>query len=755
MAAGALFDGVIAEMKTGEGKTLAIALGACLAATAKKGVHIATPNPYLATRDTEAMRPLYEFLGLTVGTTVPGLSLAQKQAAYNSDVLYGVHSELGFDYLRDHLGAKAEQRVQRELYFAIVDEADSILIDEARTPLIITEPSTEHVGTAYVCDRIAQQLQVGPHVIVDHKARSAHLTEQGFERAAQGFKATGLIQTEQALYRPDQLHLMRQLEAALRARLLYQRDRDYVVHNGEVLIVDESTGRTLAGRRWQGGVHQAIEIREGLKVQSEPETVAEITYQNYFGLYLHLAGLTGTALTAAEEFEELYGRGTLPIPTHRPMIRRDLSDRLYSDRAAKFRAIVDDVHDRHSRGQPVLIGTGSVQESEALAAWFSWAKLPHRVLNARQNAEEAQIIQDAGRLGAITIATNMAGRGTDIVLGGAKEGEGATPSSEEAVIQAGGLHIIGTQRHESRRVDDQLRGRAGRQGNPGSSQFFLSLEDDLLRIFGASHFERLAQLVAQPGQNFAQGALIKRAVQRAQAAMEGVSFGARRQLVKTDRVIASQRNEVYAYRDSIILGEYTSSDLEGLISAPLERLIEEYSEPADTEDEDTWALLQESVQALYHVDLSALSGEVADLKETIVESVLAHYRAARGTDAPDLTEKERLCLLSALDRAWREHLTYVDSLREGMHLKGYAQQNPDHEFAKEARAAFDSFLIEYENRAVALLTTVTPIDAPLTSAAPAPVPSRLAPCLCGSGRRFKHCHGQLLGWPRSQLAVAG
>jgi preprotein translocase subunit SecA len=759
MAAAALFDGVIADMKTGEGKTLVIGLAAALAALSGKGAHVATPNPYLAARDTSAMRPLYEFLGLSVGVTLPGQSLAEKQAAYACDIVYGVHSEFGFDYLRDHLVARPTQRVQRELHFVIVDEADSILIDEARTPLILTEPSSEHLAVVYVCDRIAKGLRNPQDLTVDPKERTVHLTESGFAHVALELAAAALIADEKTLYRPDHLYLMRYVEAALRARFVYQQDRDYLIHNGEVLIVDEATGRTLTGRRWQGGVHQAIEVAHGLPLQPESETVAEITYQSYFGLYTHLAGLTGTALGAAQEFEDLYDRGTIPIRTHRPLIRDDAPDQLYSDRAGKFLAIVEEVHARHRRGQPVLMGTASVEESEALARWFTWAKLPYRVLNARQNAEEASIIRDAGALGAITIATNMAGRGTDIVLGGHPEPTAQWAQAEKAVIAEGGLHIIGTQRNESRRVDDQLIGRAGRQGNPGSSRFYLSLEDPLLRVFGANDLVRLGQILAGPQKDYVESPLINKAVRKAQISMEALSFGARQQLVKTDRIIACQRTEVYGLREMILEGDYAAEAIEDLLHRAIDRTIEEFCQGETPLAAEDLAMLAATLEATYHLEAlpSLASDELPALKESVSDRVIAEYRAARGATGPALTERERLSLLTALDRAWREHLTLLDSIRDGMHLQSYAQQNPDHVFAKDARAAFDAFVLDYDARAVALLTAKlhSPHDSTaLLAQAPAARPlSRIAPCPCGSRRRFKHCHGQLPARP--QLAKAG
>jgi len=755
MAAAVLFNGVVAEMKTGEGKTLAIAMTAAIAAQAGKGVHVVTPNPYLAARDSEAMRPMFDLLALTVGVTLPGQNLTQKKEAYGADITYGVHSEFVFDYLRDHLAAYPHQRVQRGLYFVIVDEADSILIDEAGTPLIISEVSSDTLGFVRLADEAVQALCPERDVVVNDKERLAQLTESGYERIGKWLKDRGLISHEQALYTEEQLHLMRHVDAALRARFIYRPDRDYVVHDGEVLIIDEATGRTLPGRRWQGGVHQAVEAVAGVPLRPESQTVAETTYQSYFRLYEHLAGITGTAVRAAEEFEELYGRTILVIPTHRPVIREDFPDLLYINRATKFQGILEDVYVRHHRGQPVLIGTGSVEESEALSKWFEWARLPHRVLNARQTAQEADIIRDAGLPGAITIATNMAGRGTDIHLGGHPEATVEWRDRKERVLLAGGLHVIGTQRHESRRVDEQLRGRAGRQGDPGSSRFYLSLEDNLLCIFGARHLGDLRHLL-NSAQDGIWSALLDRTVRRAQQTLEATAFATRRDLFRFDRVITQQRNLVYALRCALLEADIGVSTIETIFTEAVGRLVDTYVEPtSDLADGDLTALI-ETLRVLYHFNIQpqeelTLGAQVSGsaVKAYCVSASLQAYRKMRESNSEALNEQERLSLLTALDRTWREQLIYLDALREGIHLRSVAQQDPYHSFAKEAAAAFEQFQCEYEDTAAVLLTALpgthsvqSPNRAHSLTVMPSPL-SRLALCPCGSQRRFKHCHGAL------------
>lgn len=775
MGAAALFDGVIAEMKTGEGKTLVIALAAAMAALGGEGVHVAVPNEYLAMRDAETMGPLYAFLGLTVGVSLADMSREEKQAAYAADITYAVHSELAFDYLRDHLVAASEQRVQRGLHFAIVDEADSILIDEARTPLIISQPAEDDSELVRIADFAVRPLRLNVDVTVDEAQKLAVLTEAGMDRIGAWLAHQGIVPTPQALYDPRHLHLMRYITAALRARFVYRKDQDYLIKDGQIQIIDPSTGRILRGRRWQHGLHQAIEAKEGLVIQPEMETAAEITYQSYFRLYRQFSGLTGTAVTAAEEFEAIYGRPVIEIPTNRPIIRRDLPDLLFSDYAAKFHAIVDDVVEQRKKGRPVLIGAGSVEESEALSAWLTWAGVPHRVLNARQNAEEAEIIADAGLPGAVTVATNMAGRGTDILLGGHDTSDPGHAARRAQVVAAGGLHVIGTQRMESRRVDDQLRGRAGRQGDPGSSRFYLSLDDDLLRVHGAKEFGTLAALFSRGrSETGLYSRMIDKIVRRAQRRIESAHFGARQQLFATDAVLSQQRAAVYELRNALLEGDIEVGYVESLIAASASRLVDAYIHAQTPADQWETLTLKASLKEAYGVDLPLLRWvsveqlSANEIKDRVVEAVIERYRSHRAEASPEsLTDRERIALLSALDRAWRQQLTELDALREGIYLRAYAQQNPVYVFAREARAAFHTFERVYEDAAVGYLwklmgaeggltaidtelvaPCVTEAVSPRTPTTPAltarPPIRRLAPCPCGSGLRYKHCHGRLL-----------
>lgn len=749
-AAAVLFDGVIAEMKTGEGKTLAIALAAAIAARSHESVHIATPNPYLAARDCDAMRPLYEALGLTVGATLPGQTLAQKHAAYGCNIVYGVHSEFAFDYLRDNLVLDSDNRVQKNLQFVIVDEADSILIDEARTPLIISDQADEYIDLVLVADGAVSRLNKENDLTVDEKERTALLTDEGFDHLAELLIPMKVIEREEDLYKPETLPLMRCVEAALRAHFIHKRDKDYVVKDGEALIIDESTGRTLAGRRWQEGVHQAIEAKEKLPVRSETQTVAEITYQSYFGLYQHLSGLTGTALSATEEFRKVYGRKTVAIPTHLPCIRHDLPDVLFASREEKFKAIVDEIYRRHTKGQPILIGTGSVAESEALSKWLTWAGLPHQVLNARQTANEAQVIAEAGLSGAITVATNMAGRGTDIVLGGHLEYTEAWNEKHEAVLASGGLHVIGTQRHESRRIDDQLRGRAGRQGDPGSSQFYLCLEDDLIRIFGARYFENLGRLAGKSEGQGVTSPLLDKVIRKAQKTLEDRNFSARDQLFRFDSVMARQRDSIYGLRRAILNGEGLSEVLHQALETVFAELIDSYSSSEGVE----LAPVQTAVQALYRLNITLeQSDDPVEAPAAIKHRVLTQLVCAfeeQHLNSPALNPLGPL-LLKAIDRAWRDHLTSLDAIREGIHLRSMAQESPVHAFAIEAFKAFENFTREYERDAVLKLASQE--EDALETDAKTPKRARLSRCPCGSGLHYKNCHGLLLLNPKARWPV--
>jgi preprotein translocase subunit SecA len=772
--AAALFQGVIVEMKTGEGKTLTIALSAALAALERKGVHVATANPYLAERDALAMKPLYDFLGLSVGVTLPGQGIQEKKLAYASDITYGVHSEIGFDYLRDHLVANLDDRVQRELAFVIVDEADSILIDEARTPLIISQASSTVESQYALADRLARHLKAGRDFELEEKSRAATLTERGLDRVEAYLVQAGELPEGGSLYHAANLHLLRYIGSAIKAHNLFVRDRDYVVQDGEVKIVDDSTGRILEGRQWQDGLHQAVECKEGLIVKPESETAAEITYQSLFRLYDRLSGLTGTAMTSAEEFEDMYGLQVLSVPTHRPTIRDDLPDQLFRTQADKFNAIAADVKERVERGQPVLIGTASVNESEALSSRLNRAGIAHRVLNARQNADEATIIGDAGLPGSVTVATNMAGRGTDIVLGGHTEKDESWRVRHEQVLKAGGLHVIGTTRNESRRVDDQLRGRSGRQGDPGSSQFYLCLEDDLLRIFGG---DRLARIFALTGvsDDAISGPLLDRAVANAQRKVEGRNFESRKNLAKYDGVMSEQRAAVYALRTEIMEGSADPEFAVGMVEDAGREIALRFV--SDDSLPEQWNVkgLKDALETELGPNLPVIKWAVVEeldadtVVERVAEGVANYYREKREQEE-HLSERERVILATVLDQAWKSHLTHLDGIREGIHLRAYAQMDPAVAFRREAFNAFLSFQKRFSANAASAITfafraqpepavpsAVIEVGTPVETAGHASGqshPDEGAPflsgrlsrnerCSCGSGLRYKHCHGKL------------
>jgi preprotein translocase subunit SecA len=768
MGAAALFQGVIVEMKTGEGKTLTIALSAALAALAKRGVHVATANPYLAERDALAMKPICEFLGLTVGVTLPGQTVAQKKEAYASDITYGVHSEIGFDYLRDHLVNSLDDRVQRELAFVIVDEADSILIDEARTPLIISQASSEVEPQYVLADRLVRNLKPRRDFELEEKSRQATLTEQGHDRVEAFLADKGGLQHEGSLYRAENLHLLRYINAAIKAHHLFVRDRDYVVQDGEVKIVDDSTGRILEGRQWQDGLHQAIEAKEGLVIKPESETAAEITYQSLFKLYDRLSGLTGTALTSADEFEDMYSLPVLPVPTHRPVMRQDLADQLFRTQVDKFNAIAADVRARIAKGQPVLIGTASVDESEALSLRLQRAGINHRVLNARQNADEAAIIGDAGLPGSVTVATNMAGRGTDIVLGGHTEKDNAWKARHAKVLEAGGLHVIGTTRNESRRVDDQLRGRAGRQGDPGSSQFYLCIEDDLLRIFGG---DRLARIFDMTGvkDDAISGPLLDRAVAGAQRKVEARNFESRKNLAKFDGVMSEQRAAVYALRKGILEGTVDAGYALGIVEDAARDICLRYVSDDTLPEQWNVKALKEALETELGPNLPVIKWalveelDASDMMQRVVEGAVEDYRSKR-EDEVTLSSRERIILASMLDQAWKSHLTHLDGIREGIHLRAYANLDPALAFRREAFNAFQSFQARFASGSASALTfafrplpeqpeaSVIEVGVPepehIAEAKGAPLAqvmrvSRNEQCPCGSGLRYKHCHGKL------------
>ncbi|HEX7080731.1 MAG TPA: preprotein translocase subunit SecA [Gammaproteobacteria bacterium] len=897
----ALHQGKIAEMRTGEGKTLVATLAAYLNALTGRGVHVVTVNEYLAQRDADWMGPVYRFLGLEVGVIKAGQSVEEKRRAYQADITYGTNNEFGFDYLRDNLAFRPQDRVQRQLAFAIVDEVDSILIDEARTPLIISgrsEESTElyiqinrliphlrkhdpppgraneeieasqvelldvkgkSLGTMSLGQALAKAREGGHHLIevgpgekpvkcqlyvpgdytVDEKTKQAHLTEEGHEHVEQLFAKAGILGEGESLYDPANIRLMHHLNAALRAHALFRREVEYIVVNGEVVIVDEFTGRTMPGRRWSDGLHQAIEAKEGVRVKEENQTVASITFQNYFRLYDKLAGMTGTADTEAYEFQQIYGLEVVVIPTHKPMIRQDAPDLVYLTQKDKFDAIIEDIMDCHSRGQPVLVGTTSIETSEFLSGLLKQKKISHQVLNAKYHEQEAEIVMQAGRPGTVTIATNMAGRGTDIVLGGNLEAERSrleNPTEEqlkaleedwkarhEKVLAEGGLHIIGTERHESRRIDNQLRGRSGRQGDPGSSRFYLSMEDNLMRIFGDP--ERTKRLLSRAGMKpgeAIESKMLSKQIERAQRKVEAHNFDIRKQLLEYDDVANDQRKVVYQQRSELMDAENVADAIRGIRADVVDEVVSEYV-PRDSVEEMwdkeglTKALerdfgLELDVAKLLEEDKSL---DEKGLRKVILERIEAAYDAkVESIGAPIMRELEKGIMLRQLDLHWKEHIAALDYLRQGIHLRGYAQRNPKQEYKREAFEMFSSMLDRVKHDTISVLSKIQvrrpedvqaverpasdpstlraqhaeapslvappppPAGAPLGAPRPRPamagagaaamrpapagmqraVPAaepvapyvrgerkvgRNEPCPCGSGKKYKQCHGRL------------
>ena len=838
----ALHRGRIAEMRTGEGKTLVATLPAYLNALTGEGVHVVTVNEYLAQRDADWMGPVYRFLGLTVGVIRSSQSPADKRAAYACDITYGTNNEFGFDYLRDNLAFRLEDRVQRTLVFAIVDEVDSILIDEARTPLIISGPAEESTDTYLAINKLVPRLEraagpaprmgnmlTGPDepepagdYIVDEKQRQVHLTEAGHEKVESLMIDAGLLREGESLYDPANIRLMHHLNAALRAHSLYKRDVEYIVRGGEVIIVDEFTGRTMPGRRWSEGLHQAVEAKEGVKVREENQTIASITFQNYFRIYRKLSGMTGTADTEAPEFLQIYNLEVNVIPTHRPMIRKDMPDLVHLTQADKFKAIVEDIRECVARQQPVLVGTTSIETSELISGVLRQEGIAHEVLNAKQHEKEAQIVAQAGRPGSVTIATNMAGRGTDIVLGGNLDSElqllpeGATDADRarvreewrqrhEKVLEAGGLHIIGTERHESRRIDNQLRGRSGRQGDPGSSRFYLSMEDNLMRIFGDPNFtKRLLSAAGMKEGEVIESRMLSKRIEVAQRKVESHNFDIRKQLLLFDDVANDQRKVIYQQRTEIMGATELSSAIGGIQADVVGRLLDEHL-PRNVPHED-WDLdgLREAIRKDFATDVDPRSWLAAEpemeetaLRSRIVDAVAAHYGEKSTRYGPELMQHlEKDVMLRTLDQHWREHLAAMDYLRQGIHLRSYAQKDYRYEYRREAYELFSSMLDrvkfdtasilarievrseadlqrEEEERQRRLLAALQAQHAeaqsvlgassvPETPAGSAGSGSlgagearqeplvrperkvgRNEPCPCGSGRKFKQCHGAL------------
>ena len=810
-----LNDGKIAEMRTGEGKTLVATLPAYLNALSGKGVHVITVNDYLASRDAEWMGKLYRFLGMTVGVNLSQMPHEEKQAAYAADITYGTNNEFGFDYLRDNMVYAAKDRVQKRLSYAIVDEVDSILIDEARTPLIISGQAEDHTDLYVRMNQVAplltrQKEEKGEGDFwVDEKAHTVLLSETGHEHAEEILARMGMLPEGGSLYEPANILLIHHLYAALRAHSLFHRDQHYVSQNGEIVIVDEFTGRLMPGRRWSDGLHQAVEAKEGVQIQNENQTLASITFQNYFRMYGKLSGMTGTADTEAYEFHQIYALETVVIPTNQPMIRDDRMDQVYRTAPEKHRAIIADIRDCHERGQPVLVGTTSIENSELLSGMLDKEKLPHQVLNAKQHAREALIVAQAGRPGMITIATNMAGRGTDIVLGGnvekqvdALRAEGKLPEGElearsvqlrgewqalhERVVKAGGLHIIGSERHESRRIDNQLRGRSGRQGDPGSSRFYLSLEDPLLRIFAGERLNAIMVRLKMPEGEAIEHPLVTRSLESAQRKVEQRNFDIRKQLLEYDDVANDQRKVIYQQRNELL----ETDDITETITAMRQGVLHDAFRthvPADSVEEQ-WDIpgAEAALAAEYQLPLPIgewLKAEPNLSDDDIVRRILdeADQRYAAKVElvgAEPFHHFERNMMLQSLDTHWREHLAALDHLRQGIHLRGYAQKNPKQEYKREAFELFESLLQTVRNEVTRLLMTVeirsqeqveqsephaavenvqyhhADYDEALGTAGEADKPAqpqvrqgekigRNDPCPCGSGRKYKHCYGKL------------
>jgi preprotein translocase subunit SecA len=739
-----LHQGKIAEMKTGEGKTLVAVMPAYLNALTGRGVHIVTVNDYLARRDTQWMGAIYRFLGLTVDTIVHGLDDDERRRAYGADITYGTNNEFGFDYLRDNMKFSLEDYVQRDFHYAIVDEVDSILIDEARTPLIISGPAEESTQLYYTLNQVSKQLKKEQDFTVDEKARSVIITEDGVAHAE---KLVNLPN----LYDPKNIEVLHHLNAALKAHNLFKRDVDYIVKDGQVLIVDEFTGRLMPGRRYSDGLHQALEAKEGVKIERENQTLATITFQNYFRMYDKLAGMTGTADTEAEEFKKIYNLEVMVIPTDRKMIRLDHPDAIYRTEAEKFTAVVEDIKDCYQRGQPVLVGTTSIEKSEHVSRFLKREGIKHEVLNAKQHEKEAQIVAHAGQQGMVTIATNMAGRGTDIVLG-------------EGVVERGGLHILGTERHESRRIDNQLRGRSGRQGDPGTSRFYLSLEDDLLRIFGSDRIKGLMGRLGMDDGEPIEHRLVSNAIEKAQKRVEGHNFDIRKHLLEYDDVMNKQREVIYAQRRQILRGETLDEDIIEMAGELVDEIVEEYTANKLPEEWDLKGLGDTFYRQFgFRVSLENLDG---DLHEALFDLVQERLEAKREEIGPELFQQlQQMVMLQIVDNHWKEHLLSMDHLRDGIGLRGYAQVDPLREYQREGYEMFMDLINRIQADSVGTLfyLQVQPHHEPPPEARPQAAPmayshggeggappkqrqkkkvGRNDPCPCGSGKKFKKCCGK-------------
>ena len=818
----ALHQGKIAEMRTGEGKTLTATLPVYLNALTGQGVHVVTVNDYLANRDAQWMGRLYGFLGLSVGINLPQMPRDQKQAAYQADITYGTNNEFGFDYLRDNMVYESQDRVQRRLSYAIVDEVDSILIDEARTPLIISGQAEDHTALYLAMKQVVPHLQrqigeedprTGEGIItpgdftVDEKAHQVYLTESGHEVAEKLLADMGLLPEGASLYDPANITLMHHLYAALRAQHLYHRDQHYVVQNNEIVIVDEFTGRLMAGRRWSDGLHQAVEAKEGVAIQAENQTLASITFQNYFRLYGKLGGMTGTADTEAYEFQEIYGLETVIIPPNKPSRRDDQQDRVYKTTAEKYKAAIDDIRECHERGQPVLVGTSSIENSEIISRLLDQAKLPHQVLNAKQHAREADIVAQAGRPHMITIATNMAGRGTDIVLGGNVEkaiaaleaDETIAPEARKTQVDAlrvqwtkdhekvkslGGLRIIATERHESRRIDNQLRGRSGRQGDPGSSRFYLSLDDPLMRIFAGERVKAIMDRLKMPEGEAIEAGMVTRSIENAQRKVEARNFDVRKQLLEYDDVSNDQRKVIYQQRNDILDASDLTAQITALREGTFADLVRQHVPPESVEEQWDLVSLQRALDQEWGLSLD-LVGKVQastsvtdeDIQQWVVGAAHEAFAAKLEQVGPEqFMPFMRMILLQSLDTHWREHLAALDYLRQGIHLRGYAQKQPKQEYKREAFELFGQLLEAVRHQVTRSLMTVriesgeqieqaahdiedraehiqnVTYTAPNESGEPEsitdastvmPAVGRNDPCPCGSGKKYKHCHGRL------------
>ena len=816
-----LHEGRIAEMRTGEGKTLVATLAVYLNALAGKGVHVVTVNDYLARRDANWMRPLYEFLGLSVGIVTPFQPPEEKRAAYAADITYGTNNEFGFDYLRDNMALSRADRYQRGLHYAIVDEVDSILIDEARTPLIISGPADDSPELYIRVNRVVpslirQEAEEGEGDFwVDEKGKQVHLSEAGMEHAEQLLVEAGILSAEtEGLYAAQNLTVVHHLNAALRAHAIYQRDVDYIVRDGEVVIVDEFTGRTLAGRRWSDGLHQAVEAKEGVPVQRENQTLASITFQNLFRMYKKLSGMTGTADTEAYEFQSIYGLEVVVIPTNRPTIRKDSPDQVFLNRNGKFNAVLADIQECNSRGQPVLVGTTSIETSEMLSEHLRKAGVHHEVLNAKQHDREATIIANAGMPGAVTIATNMAGRGTDIVLGGSLEaqlhalGEEATDAQRaqvkadwqarhEQVKSAGGLHIVGTERHESRRIDNQLRGRSGRQGDPGSSRFYLSLEDNLMRIFASDWVQKAMRMMGMKEDDVIEDRLVSRQIEKAQRKVEAHNFDIRKNLLDFDDVNNDQRKVIYAQRDELLDAESVKDNVDGIRGDVIFDIVARFVPPNSIDEQWDLPGLEATLASELGVQMD-VTGLVKQHEELDAEAIASKVQARvdehfeqkeTGVGEETMRALEKHVMLTVLDQSWKEHLARMDYLRQGIYLRGYAQKQPKQEYKKEAFELFSEMLENVKREVVTLLARVrirseeevAALEAAERQQAEArllqsqfqhqnvggygadeeaaeveaqrngvgqvtreePKVGRNDPCPCGSGKKYKHCHGQL------------